>query len=398
MKGVEKPKHHPKPEVRAKRILTRRNLIATAAVVFLLAGAVAAYMYFRTTSRSKFLSPTPPAADRHAAGDQKPSPVKPASGAQASSRDSKEANKAFQKIFDQTRGNQDDLAGNLRSWREFLSRYGNSPHASEAKEQIRLIEEDMIAQASEKFKAASAEAELAAAKGNYFAAAKLLEGFKNDPYPPVMKTEAGLKTASYTRSYEDVFHKARAAYNKSLSESLYGQATKAFEDFLANAGDGPRTAEARSCIQAVSKTVEESFAASSTVVHDLLDHFQFVDAASEARSLQGKLAGTIAASRARTLADRVADLQTLHENVVKRIGKGEEPRILPFNVPNLDKAKVVGATPERISLAYRDIQQDLLWTGFSKDEVLQIYALFVEEQRLLQAFAAEFQIKGPYYQ
>ena len=67
------------------------------------------------------------------------------------------------------------------------------------------------------------------------------------------------------------------------------------------------------------------------------------------------------------------------------------------------RGKAVGATMERLLVGFGEIQQDLLWTKFTKDEVFQVYRMFLDErfkenQELLRNFAQEFKIKGKYYQ
>ena len=174
-------------------------------------------------------------------------------------------------------------------------------------------------------------------------------------------------------------------------------------EFIAKAEQGDLVNEARKLLETVRSKSDKEFQNDAAKIRDYLKSLDFINAEPLATKLKGKFKGTHNSQKASWQAQRVNALYQLHLKTVKAVEETEKPKLLPFAVDTVGRGKAVNATMERLGVSFGELQQDLLWTKFTKDEVFQIYRMYLDErfkenQKLLEHFAKEFKIKGKYYQ
>lgn len=313
------------------------------------------------------------------------------------------AEHAYEETEKYAQANPDDLDEQWRKWRDFLADYQKSPLVQDVRAKMKGVRQDMERRVLEKFEADLTAADSLAARGKFHAAVQTLQQYKQRLYDTSIKKKAAEMITTYRKNEDDRFRGMKKAFDQAVRDKRYGEALRVCDAFITEAEQGEKVEEAKALITDLGKKIDVEYESTAVKVHDYLAGFDFVNAESSATTLKERVAETPVSKKARALVSRAAALRRLHTEVVEKIEATEEPKLLPFTTGNIGRGRVAGATAERLRVSFGELQQDLLWSKFSKDEVLQVYRMllderFKENKELLKHFAAEFKIKGRYYQ
>ncbi len=314
-----------------------------------------------------------------------------------------QAQRAYDEADKYAVSNPDDMDGQWRRWRNFLTDYQESPLVADASAKIERVRQDMGKRAMESFNAALTQADILATKGKFHTAAKILEKYEQGVYNIKIKTQAIAIRRDYQRKKKVRFRDAKMDFDQALRGERYGEAIGVCNKFIAIAEEKDRIEEIKKLLEIVGHKADQEYKSGAAKTHGYFEDFDFVNAESLTVALSEKLKDTPADNRASALIQRVNAVRQLHSKTVEKIEKAKRPKLLPFTIETVGRGKAVGATMERLLVGFGELQQDLLWTKFTKDEVFQVYRMFLDErfkenQDLLKHFAQEFKIEGKYYQ
>jgi hypothetical protein len=417
MKGKEKPK----PTALSRYAVPRSQqmLWAAVAATVVLASLVVGLVYLVGPEKPSPGPPSPqpvvsdspePAEDEPE--DERPIPEpEPAESPKDKMRKQylAKAKKAYEKAVAYEEEHSEDLDGRWRTWRDYLADFDKSPDAEKARERMDRVSQEMNQRAFDRFSVAVADAEIQAAKGAYFTGIAALQEYTKGSYDPKIKEKAGVLITKYRRGYEADFNRAKTAGERALKEERYANAIRAYQGFIEGSGGGPRATEMKALLQQARKKMNDDYAASMKEVSQRLDNFDFQTSELRLQSLSTKFEGTPVAPQIQAMRSAASNLGKLHSAAVAKIRAADSPKVLSFGIDlggaKVHKGKPITATEKRVTIDFRElnIQQDLLWTKFTKEQVFQIYRMYLDERirqnrSLLSVFAKQFKVKSRYYQ
>ncbi len=411
MKGKEKPKH---ASLATYAMPRSRQMLWTAVVagigMICLGGGIVLMMNRGKQDENAPVSiPSETgenAAEEEGQSEGRPVP-EPKSMASEQERKQREylaqARKAYQTAETYEEEHGDDLDGRWRRWRDYLSKYDRTPDAGKARSRMKIVEGEMNEHSLETFSVAATDAELLAGKGCYYSAINALKPFATGSHELKVKEEAGALIARYTKDYHSDFERARSAAERAMRDRRYASMTKAYQGFIDSCGGGPKAAEAKALLAAANKEMLLDLNTNLKEIVNHLNTFDFHSADLRAQGLIEKFEGTSVQHQVKAIRARIDTLKKLHTTAVTKIRSTESPKVLPFTIKNIGRGKATSASESRLSVDFGEIQQDLLWTNFTKAEVFEIYRMYLDEtsgkdRAMLAAFAKQFRVKCRYYQ
>ena len=410
MKGKEKPKHVSLSDYAVPR--SQQVLWATviAGVGFASLAGGLAYVLSRKEPTIDAPAPRPTPSDESPVVGDTPAKVRPIPEPKSSMSEQEkrlkrrlaQARKAYQSAVAYEEEHSEDLEGRWRRWRDYLSKHGAAPDAVKARNRMKTVEEEMNQRSLDTFSVAVADAEIHASKGGYFAAIKSLEAYATGSHEPKVKEQAQTLIARYTRSYQADFDRAKAFGGRSLEDKRYANMVKAYQEFIDRCGGGPRMEEAKSLLEAGKKSMHLDFKTCMKEVVEHLDVFDFQTADLRVQSVDMNFEGTLLHPMFKAVKGRVGTLKRLHTAAVGMIRSSSTARLLPFTIKKIGRGKITTASETRLSVDFGEIQQDLLWTKFTKAQVLQIYRMYLDEttqknRSMLSSFAMQYKVESRYY-
>ncbi|MFC1671677.1 protein kinase, partial [Planctomycetota bacterium] len=314
-----------------------------------------------------------------------------------------QARKAYEEAEAYEEDHGDDLDGRWRRWRDYLTKYGGTPDADKVRQRIEKVDQEMKQASVDSFKVAIADADIQAEKGGYFAAITTVQKYTRGSYSPEIKRKAETLIQKYRQGYHSAFNRAKKTADNGLQMGRYADAIHAYQSFIDTAGGGPKAAEAKSLMEAAQKKMTGDYAKALERITACVDRFDFSAAETELQDLSEKFENTLVLTQVKGTEEAVRRLKQLHSMVIQKIRVTEPPKILPFAIGKVGRGKATSATEDRLSINFGEIQQDLLWTKFTKEQVFQIYRMYLDERlkknrSFLASFAKQFRIKSRYYQ